>query len=247
MNTYYLHDGRQQTGPFTVSELKDHGIKNDTHVWAEGMDGWRKAGDIDELKFLFVVVPPPFPGAAPVPPPFEAAEPGAPFHDEELADQPVRTRRKRRLGLVFFISGIVLALAVFAIYQNAQKNAEEADKLSMRIMWDRHLSARHSDYKYSNWGGIYGLKVIFTNDSKYMMNEMTATVSYIKANGDIWRNVPVTIYNVAPYTTITQSMEDVERGTSVEVQLTGAVSREAEFNMVKGYDSGNPGDRYHMR
>ncbi|MGR3783447.1 MAG: GYF domain-containing protein, partial [Albimonas sp.] len=33
----------------------------ETHVWTQGQDGWKKAGEVSELAQLFTVMPPPPP------------------------------------------------------------------------------------------------------------------------------------------------------------------------------------------
>ncbi|GAB4093537.1 hypothetical protein [Flaviaesturariibacter terrae] len=120
-------------------------------------------------------------------------------------------------------------------------------KREMRVNWATYLNARPNEYEHSEWGGIYNLKVIFTNNSDYMMNEMTASITYIKKNGETWRVVPVKVFNVPPHTTLTQPIDDVFRCTSVQVEVSGAISQEAKFTMSQGYDSGEPADPYHMR
>ena len=50
-------------GPFNFEELSKEHIKPETLVWCDGMNDWRVAAEIDELRHLFskdpVVVPPP--------------------------------------------------------------------------------------------------------------------------------------------------------------------------------------------
>ena len=59
MSKYYLHDGSENSGPFTIEELKQNKITRNTPIWYEGIDDWKEAGSIDELKSLFPVIPPP--------------------------------------------------------------------------------------------------------------------------------------------------------------------------------------------
>ncbi len=55
-------------GPFSRADLgkkaADGALDRDTMVWTAGLDGWKKAGDIDELAQLFTVMPPPPPPPA---------------------------------------------------------------------------------------------------------------------------------------------------------------------------------------
>lgn len=72
MNYFILINDVQQ-GPFTVEELRQRGIQQDTLVWCEGMPQWTPAWQVDELKPLLfgTSVPPQQPPhtSQPVPPP----------------------------------------------------------------------------------------------------------------------------------------------------------------------------------
>ncbi len=61
---YYIRNG-QQAGPFPISGLQEAGITKETYVWTEGMAEWQKAGEINDLSFLFTqqtATPPPVDG-----------------------------------------------------------------------------------------------------------------------------------------------------------------------------------------
>lgn len=68
MKYFIIDSNSQQAGPFTIYELKDKGIKEDTLVWAEGMNDWTPAWQVEELKALIFTPsgttppPPPTPG-----------------------------------------------------------------------------------------------------------------------------------------------------------------------------------------
>ncbi len=68
MKEYFHLLNDQQLGPVSIEELKKKNIKKDTLIWAEGMDDWKPAAQLPELKDMFKVVPPP-PPKKPVPPP----------------------------------------------------------------------------------------------------------------------------------------------------------------------------------
>jgi|GEM_PF-6714153 len=57
---YYLHDGDEQCGPFSLDDLKTKSITKETPVWRKGLNDWAKAGTLDELSSLFASVPPLF-------------------------------------------------------------------------------------------------------------------------------------------------------------------------------------------
>jgi hypothetical protein len=60
MKKYYLHNGTESSGPFSFDELRAMKITKTTPVWFDGMEKWKYANDIEELKELVAVTPPPF-------------------------------------------------------------------------------------------------------------------------------------------------------------------------------------------
>ena len=66
----------QQSGPFNMQQLSQFvttgEFNQETHVWKQGMENWKKAGEVAELNSLFnsnPQGPPPPPSAGPPPPP----------------------------------------------------------------------------------------------------------------------------------------------------------------------------------
>lgn len=59
---YHVAANGQATGPFDLNALKQMAatgqFTSESLVWKEGMAEWEKAGTIDELKSIFVVIPP---------------------------------------------------------------------------------------------------------------------------------------------------------------------------------------------
>ena len=57
----------QTSGPFSKARLGRMAsageLTRDTYVWTPGQDGWKKAGEVQELAQLFTILPPPPPGA----------------------------------------------------------------------------------------------------------------------------------------------------------------------------------------
>ncbi|MBU8902660.1 MAG: SPFH domain-containing protein [Victivallales bacterium] len=64
-NKYFVALDGAQTGPFSISELKQkilaQSFTADSLVWMEGMDAWDKASAREDLKELFGAAPPPIP------------------------------------------------------------------------------------------------------------------------------------------------------------------------------------------
>lgn len=60
---YYIGEGTEQRGPFTLDQLQAMSIRPETLVWHEGMTQWQPARTVAELAPLFVgaASPPPVP------------------------------------------------------------------------------------------------------------------------------------------------------------------------------------------
>lgn len=54
MTYYFIKDGDTELGPFTINQLKTKSLKKSTFVWFAGLEEWTHAGQIFELKALFV-------------------------------------------------------------------------------------------------------------------------------------------------------------------------------------------------
>ena len=49
---YYYSDGKKTFGPYNILELKQFGIAKETLVWFEGINGWKPAGELNEMKAI---------------------------------------------------------------------------------------------------------------------------------------------------------------------------------------------------
>lgn len=80
---YYLNAQNEQKGPAEAGELKVLGVTESTLVWTQGMPQWAPAGNVEELKPMFVPVieemaPPPTPAPSPSPAPSFQPAPASP-------------------------------------------------------------------------------------------------------------------------------------------------------------------------
>jgi hypothetical protein len=63
MKEYYIHQGGQQTGPYSLEDLSNKGLTPTTMVWYTGTGHWMPASEIDELAELIGKKPPPLVGS----------------------------------------------------------------------------------------------------------------------------------------------------------------------------------------
>ena len=112
MKKYSLHDGTESSGPFDLEELKAKRITKNSPIWFEGMENWKTAGEILELKTIFVVVPPPISNFNVVPP--------------KLKSEKIEKKELRILGMpkktFFIVLGGLLVLTIITILNTLEDN-----------------------------------------------------------------------------------------------------------------------------
>jgi uncharacterized membrane protein YhaH (DUF805 family) len=59
MKKYFYTSGQDKEGPATLEELKQKDIKPKTLIWHAGLDDWKEAEAVDELREIFELTPPP--------------------------------------------------------------------------------------------------------------------------------------------------------------------------------------------
>jgi len=101
MSNYFLHDGSNQKGPFTLEELIKQGIDKNSNVWKEGSPDWVKAGELEELSDHFRKIPPPL---------YKAEPTAFPQEEEEV-------KKKSKLPYIIVLIAIVAGIAGYFIWK----------------------------------------------------------------------------------------------------------------------------------
>ena len=104
MKYFILDSNSQQQGPFTIYELKDRGINEQTLVWAEGMENWQPAWQVEEIKRLLFDQP----AGTPPPPPHSTDSFSQTPSGQPMSPQPQQSHRA-------LIAGIIIAVVVLVV------------------------------------------------------------------------------------------------------------------------------------
>ncbi|MCW2118893.1 GYF domain-containing protein [Flavobacterium sp. 7A] len=132
MNSYFLHNGTDSTGPFTIEELKIKNIKATTPVWCQGMPDWQTAAEVPELKNLFIVTPPPIKTTVITPDPKSEA-----LFVPVIEAKPIKKNQdhKPKKGLFGLSTSVVIFISFFGVlilgsyilskYQDGRREALE--------------------------------------------------------------------------------------------------------------------------
>lgn len=120
MKKFYIFINDEQIGPLSIEELKQHKISKETKVWFEGLEDWKNANEIDELKSILNSIPPPINSftSKPPTPKFEDKKTTEMVLDEEETPKILGIKRNIFFGLV----GVITLLIALMIFNNIQQN-----------------------------------------------------------------------------------------------------------------------------
>lgn len=206
MRTYYLHNGQQQHGPFTIEQLKEQKIKPGTPVWYQGIASWTAAKEIDELKELL---------SSAAPPPFTTY----------LSSVPVQIPVKKKkhwtfkLGLVLAI--IILGLIAYNQYQNTYPSGVSFASAAR----DLDAGGKFNIGPFGMKATIYGF--IRNSSARTNYKDATIEITYYDKDHNIVSHEYKTINNyfTAGSSTDFQLKVDVLRGTkSIGWEVTNATA-----------------------
>lgn len=268
MNTYFLHDGRNEVGPFTIDSLKKQKLTRNTPIRLDGKNNWSPAEKINELKEQVA------------PRKIKRPKDIVPVMIELAVD--FKERRPKTAYAILFCMAMLAGLSIYSIDKRINRDLpkenvfsssapalqttiaaadtgiaekkeavieapkEDKEKAS-RLRWNKLFSAANSNYGIGFLGGIKDLKVVVTNRSDYPVDEAVAKVTYIKASGEIWKTKLVTIYGVPAHDSKEQTVPDVNRGKKVTVTIQKIVSKKMKFSYAVGKKTGNAEDPYLMQ
>ena len=123
MKQYFIYVKNEQLGPFNFEELKAQKISKETKVWFEGLEDWKNADEIEELKSILVSIPPPINSftSQPPPPKFENNQKtGNKFEEEE----PTKILGLKK-NIFYSILGALVIIIGLTYFNNLQdKNRE---------------------------------------------------------------------------------------------------------------------------
>lgn len=205
MKEYYIHNGKDNRGPLNIEELKDQKITKDTPVWSNDMHNWKKAGEVDELKSILSNNPPPL---------------------KKLQKSEYQKPKKSNFFKYLIIA--IGSIAFLAIGSNIisegtidQENTthEEEDYFNIQIRNNitSLIQVSTNQYSVDAFGGISNLDIIVTNNTDFIIDEITVAIAYIKKNDGVFKTEYLTFNNIPPKQNKSLSAPDSNRGLSVKL------------------------------
>jgi hypothetical protein len=89
------------------------------------------------------------------------------------------------------------------------------------------VSVSSNEYQKVAFGGIRNLQLTVNNDSKYILDNVTVEVQYLKPSEEPLRTESVQFRSVAPGGTMTVRMPDTNRGIKVTYKITNILSTQS--------------------
>lgn len=255
MNTFYLHDGSNEQGPFTIEELKKQKLTRSTPLRITNTDSWLPAEKVDGLRPLLV------------PKKIKRVKDVVPVVRDTVAD--LHQRKPVILYTALSLVALLTALSIYSIKLKTsigatpvaktevvaavktpvhsvlpvepqpvitpsqivaetktapKESASEAAAKAARQRWRKLITITNSNYGIGLLGGIKDLSVLVNNRTDFMLDEVEAKVTYIKASGDVWKTKLVKLSAVPAQDSKEISLPDVSRGKKVKVSLHKLVS-----------------------
>lgn len=256
LKNYILYDGYNEVGPLTLEQVKTLNISRTTPVRLAESNHWTTPDKIAELRTL-VVQQRPIRRAADVIP--GVRERVVDLHYRRpniLYGSLLAVGLLTCIGIYsskkIFDTGRWAAQPVIAgatteksaqsnvtlpVEQTMQRDTVAAStkkittpKTTPSVNWRELITVQKSSYGYGVLGGISNLQLIVTNRSDYLVDEVVAKVTYVKANGKVWKSKIVRVKNVEPHSKKSVDMEDVYRSKKVEVHIQQVRSKAMNLN-----------------
>jgi uncharacterized RDD family membrane protein YckC len=173
---FYIAVNGQQTGPFTIEDLKAKNIQRDTLIWTEGLDNWTKAEHIPLLKDILRATPPPLPNTE-AKSTSQQAPPPPMVSNNKYFGYDLARRRERLFATI--LESIIIAVPILLLFGDSASNSNPYSFGS--IFGYGFLSAILGALFYPMWGGnlghkIMGLIVISAENGEIQNNAKTGAI-----------------------------------------------------------------------
>jgi DNA-directed RNA polymerase subunit RPC12/RpoP len=109
----------------------------------------------------------------------------------------------------------------------------------LRNNWTSYISASRSTFNYSEMGGISDLSIILTNNTEYIVDNVTVKVTIKTVNNYVYKTEYLYFENIKPNSRVEQFVMPTERGRYVEYEIINVYSDRLNFKWDEGDNTGN--------
>lgn len=208
MKKYFLHDGKEQQGPYSVDDLKQKGITAKTMVWFDGISNWTEAQFIPELKDFIVPNPPPFEKSTPLNQTFGKAKKvlEKDYVNTIEGKIPNKTGKKIFKYSIFFLSILGLAFIINMLIPSLERkeknNAEDFIKIN-------EIKLSHFGYG-SDWStGHWAVNGDLTNSARTVTyKDIKIELEFFTESSTSLGKTILTVYKIFPPNNLEDKYED---------------------------------------
>jgi GYF domain 2 len=220
MKKYFLHNGKDQHGPYSTDDLKVKGLNANTMVWFEGISTWTEAQFIPELKEFVISTPPPFEKSNSINQTFDKAKK---VIDKDYVNE-IENKIQTNVGKkIFKYSLIVLAiLGLVFIISMLMPSQEHKEKNNAPAF----LSLQKARLRHINPNGIFGdgnkplyweIEGQITNSAKSVTyKDIKIEIEFFTATNTSLEKTIITLYKVFPPNNL---QDKYEKDTFFEIKL----------------------------
>lgn len=128
-----------------------------------------------------------------------------------LEQSPIEPERRSSGGTWRIIIALLIIVLGYFWYQSQQKSEARANIYN-------EVSVHGGTYSVNRLlGGIKDLRLTVTNNSDYILDIVTVKISYIKADGGLYKDEVLYFNHLNAHSTMTLDAPDSDRGTSVTI------------------------------
>lgn len=175
MKKYYLHNGTEQQGPFTLEELTTKSIDKYTLIWYEGLEDWIPAEKVDELKDLLNRTEPPVLTNKQTPPSPPIQKESHRIETTHSSQPSVENKKKSNRGITItiFLILIVGGFAFFETLRNGSAYETGVDTYQQKVLTVEEIEQSQptvflqadGNYNENFWGTKIKVHGVITNSA----------------------------------------------------------------------------------
>ncbi len=120
-----------------------------------------------------------------------------------------------------------------------QLDAVTERNIFLRNNWTSHITASRSSYNYSELGGISDLSIIITNNTEYLIDNLTVKVTIKTVNNYIYKTEYLYFENIKANSRSEQYVMPTDRGRYVDYEIISVYSDRLNFRWEDGDNTGN--------
>ncbi len=110
-----------------------------------------------------------------------------------------------------------------------------------RQNWSNYIHVSLNDYKTGLLGGVKDIRMVVSNGTEFSLDNVSATLSYYRANGQLFKTEHLSLDRIPAKTTRQVSAPDSRRGMKVSLRLERITSQDLNFCWSAGKKPA-PGD-----